>query len=582
MKLQSAMTHQFSQVPSADIPRSSFNRTHGHKTTFDAGYLVPIYVDEALPGDTFKMRMTAFARLATPIFPIMDNVYLDTFFFAVPVRLLFTNWEKLNGAQTNPGDSTDYAMPTITSPVGGWAVNSLQDYLGLPTVGQVGAGNTITSSAIFTRAYNKIYNDWFRDENLQNSVTVDTGAGPDTAANYTLLRRGKRHDYFTSCLPWAQKSTPVSIGAGGFADVWGSASALPTALGNNNKAPIIATYVDRATDANFQASMAVMLATSRAPGATSAVNGANGDRDAIGWRNGTNGGGGVGNTATENASDLVFLNKTLSQTFRPTATAPFQVDLTSASGLNVNDLRRVFQIQKLYERDARGGTRMVEVIRAHFGVISPDFRLGRAEFLGGGSAPINLTPIAKTSTSDATSPQGSLAAIGTAVANNHGFLASFTEHMVVMGLACVRADLTYQQGLERQFSRSTRWDFYWPALSHIGEQEVYNREIYADGSANDTGIFGYQARYDEYRYKPSRISGKFKSTSSGNIDEWHLAQQFGSLPALNASFIVEQPPMSRVLAATAYTNDILFDSHFDLRCVRPMPLYGVPGLIDHF
>lgn len=577
MKLPSVMEHNFSQIPRADIPRSSFNRTHGLKTTFDAGYLVPIYVDEALPADTFKMNMTAFARLATPIFPIMDNVYLDTFFFAVPVRLLYTDWEKLNGAQTNPGDSTSFTMPTITSPAGGWAVNSLQDYLGLPTVGQVGGGNTITSSAIFTRAYNKIYNDWFRDQNLQNSVTVDTGSGPDTAANYVLLKRGKRHDYFTSCLPFPQKATSVSIGAGGFADVWGSASALPSALGNNNNAPIFGAYVDRTTDGTMQAALAV--ASNSGAGNPAAAGGGGGN--SLTWSNGAFTGAGNISTAG-NQSDVVFLNSTLSKAFRGTAVAPFQVDLTSASGLNVNDLRRSFQIQKLYERDARGGTRYVEIIKSHYGVISPDFRLGRSEYLGGGSAPINLTPIAKTSSSDGTSPQGNLAAVGTVVANNHGFLASFTEHMVLIGLACVRADLTYQQGLERQFSRSTRFDFYWPALAQIGEQSVLNKEIYADGSANDTAVFGYQERYGEYRYKPSRITGRFKSTSASNIDEWHLSQQFLSLPALNATFIQETPPMSRVLAATGYTNDILFDSHFQLRCVRPMPLYGVPGLIDHF
>lgn len=530
---KSVNLHQFSMIPKADIPRSSFNIQKTHKTTFDAGYLVPVYVDEVLPGDTFNLKMTAFARLATPIFPVMDNMHLDSFFFFVPNRLIWSNWEKFMGQQTNPGDSISYLVPQQVSPASGYAVGSLQDYMGLPTVGQVGAGNTVSHCAFFTRAYNLIWNEWFRDENLQNSVTVDTGDGPDTVANYTLLRRGKRHDYFTSSLPWPQKGNSVSLPLGTTAPVKSDG-----------------------TNPNF----------------SGLVSGTNQDLR-------------VYSASGYNAAGFATLAHTQGVKFGNNT--GLYADLSAATAATINQLRQSFQIQKLLERDARGGTRYTEIVRSHFGVISPDARLQRPEYLGGGSAVISINPIAQTSGSNAsgtTTPLGNLAAMGTGLAHGHGFTQSFTEHGVIVGLVSVRADLTYQQGLRKMWSRSTRYDFYFPAFAHLGEQAILNKEIYCDGSANDANVFGYQERWAEYRYNPSQISGLFKSTSAGTIDAWHLAQKFTSLPTLNASFIQDSPPVSRVVAVGSAANgqQFLLDTFFDIKAARPMPLYSVPGLIDHF
>ena len=542
--------HRFAMIPNAEIPRAKFDRQFTHKTTFDAGYLVPVYVDEVLPGDTFNLNMTAFARLATPVNPIMDNMYLDSFFFFVPNRLIWSNWQKFMGQQDNPGDSISYLVPQQVSPVGGYAVGSLQDYMGLPTVGQVGGANTVSHCAFFTRAYNLIWNEWFRDENLQNSVVVDKGDGPDASpsTNYALLRRGKRHDYFTSSLPWPQKGgTSVSIPLGTTAPVFGTGKALGLTdgsgtnfgLSTNNAAPQLTAY----------------------SGAYNSVPG------------------------TDYSGTVVGINNSLGVV--TSGVSGLYADLSTATAATINQLRQSFQIQKLLERDARGGTRYTEIVRAHFGVISPDARLQRPEYLGGGSSPLIVTPIAQTSgtgISGGTTPQGDLAAVGTIMANRHGFTQSFTEHGVIIGLVSVRADLTYQQGLDRMWSRSTRYDFYFPAFAMLGEQPVYNKEIYVDGSANDSLVFGYQERWAEYRYKPSKITGLFKSTSAGTIDNWHLAQKFTSLPTLNSTFIQDTPPVSRVVAVGSAANgqQFIFDSFFDCKTARPMPLYSVPGLIDHF
>ena len=529
-KLPSVMKHNFSMVPKADIPRSAFNRSHGFKTTFDSGYLVPILVDEALPGDTFNLRMSAFARMATPITPFMDNLYCDTFFFAVPVRLVWDNWQKFNGEQEDPGDSTDYLVPQMVSPAStGHAVGSLSDYMGIPT-----GIEQLTHSSLWHRAYNLIWNEWFRDQNLQDSVVVDRDDGPDNDTDYVLLKRGKRHDYFTSCLPWPQKGPAVELPLG-------------------TTAPVLRSD-------NAAAWQSYVAGTNTIDTTTNNVTNNTGNL-------GINGSGGI--------------------SLDP-GTAGLYADLSDAAAATINSLRQAFQLQKLYERDARGGSRYTEIIRSHFGVTSPDARLQRPEYLGGGSQAINVHPIAQTSSTDGTSPQGNLAAMGTMSTSGHGFTKSFTEHCLIIGLASVRADLTYQQGLNRMFSRRTRWDYYWPALSHIGEQAVLNKEIYAQGNTVTSGsdlvddlVFGYQERYAEYRYKPSVITGQFRSTAATSLDVWHLSQEFGSLPTLNSTFIEEDPPIDRVIA-TPSEPQFLFDAFFDLKSVRPMPVYSVPGLIDHF
>jgi len=522
------MKHQFSVVPHAEIPRSRFDRSFGYKTTFDAGLLIPFFADEALPGDTFRVESTLFARLATPIFPVMDNMYMDTQYFAVPMRLIWDNWERFMGAQTNPGDSTDFLIPIMGPPdASGWAENSLADYFGIPV------GVDINHSAMWHRAYNLIWAEWYRDQNLQNSPTLNRGDGPDLASDYIVQRRGKRHDYFTSCLPFPQKGESITIPLGTTAPV----------IGNSLDAHWSDAETENSAIANMQPTGEVAK-SGNLPGSAAAFR-----------------------YPTDAASSGLV------------------ADLSDATAATINELRQSFQIQKLLERDARGGTRYTEIIRAHFGVSSPDSRLQRPEYLGGGSTPIMFSQVPQTSETDPSgpdaSPQGNLAAYATVTAHNHGFTKSFTEHCILIGLVSVRADLTYQQGLDRMFSRRTKFDFYFPALSHIGEQAVLNQEIFMAGSPADTDVFGYQERSAEYRYKPSKITGAMRSASATSLDAWHLSQDFAGLPVLDAAFIIENPPVDRVIAVTGEPH-FIFDSYTRMECVRPMPMYGVPGLIDHF
>jgi hypothetical protein len=466
----------------------------------------------------------------------MDNLHLDTFFFFVPNRLVWTNWVKFMGEQANPSDSISYVVPQITSPAGGYAVGSLFDHFGLPTAGQITGSNTVTHNALPLRAYNLVYNEWFRDENLQNSVVVNTGDSGDDVTDYSMLRRGKRKDYFTGALPWPQKGDSVTLPLG-------------------TEAPIL-----RYSNAGYQKIMTAGSNTRLGNGGAQFNN--------IGATDTA-----LGNSNPTNAS------------IDPNGT--WYADLSAATSATINQLRQSFQIQKLLERDARGGTRYTELLRAHFGVTPQDYRLQRPEYIGGGSTYVNVNPIAQTSAtsiSGGATPLGNLAAMGTALASGHGFTYHAQEHGYIIGLVNVRADLTYQQGLPKMWSRETRYDFYFPVFAHLGEQAVLNKEIYVTGTSTDDDVFGYQERWAEYRYKPSQITGLFKSTSAGTIDPWHYAQKFTSLPTLNATFIQETPPIDRTTAVGSAANgqQFLMDAFFDCKMARPMPMYSVPGLIDHF
>lgn len=529
--------NRFSQIPNSPIQRSVFDRSHDYKTTLDAGYLIPFFVDEVLPGDTFKLRVNSFVRMNTLIAPFMDNVFMDTFFFFVPTRLVWDNWQRFCGEQKNPGDSTDFLIPifkNLHSDPG-----SIYDYMGIPSGVYLDSSITPVNCLPF-RAYNLIYNEWFRDENLIDSVPVPTGDGPDDSSTYKLLRRAKRHDYFTSALPWPQKGPSVQVGLTGNAPVVGSA-----ALGLTYQSNLAFNgYLGKVDGEDFLA----RTATSSVPGTTS---GYGTHPDVI-----------YGVTNDPSKSGLV-------------------ADLSGVNAISINDLRQAFQIQKFYEKWARGGSRYTETLRVMFNVISPDARLQRPEYLGGTHSRVNVVPTAQTSSTDSVSPQSNLSAFGVLGDSAHGFNKSFVEHGYVIGLVCLRADVTYQQGLNRLWSRRQLFDFYWPTLAHLGEQVVYNKEIFMQGTADDNGVFGYQERYAEYRYKPSMITGKLRSTLSDSLDVWHLAQRFHDMPKLNQDFIEENPPIDRVIAVQ---NEPQFfaDFWFDLKTTRPMPVYSVPGLVDHF
>lgn len=543
---RSVDVHQFSMIPRSEVPRSSFRMQRAYKTTFGGkngtlssanSYLYPIFVEEVLPGDTFNLRMTAFARLSTPLFPVMDNLYLDSFFFFCPNRLVWDNWNKFMGERTPlTSSSISFTIPQRVSPVGGYPLNSVFDYMGLPTVGQVDVASTVTHSALPNRMYDLIWNEWFRDQNLLDVTTVPTGDGPDANA-ISLRARSKRHDYFTSALPFPQKGDAVTLPLGTTAPIVSTGGAITF----SNQALTRTAQINLTTGTNVPT-----WSNANAAATSTAIWGANGD-----------------------------------------PITHMRVDLSTATAATINQLRQSFQIQKLLERDARGGTRYTEIIRAHFGVISPDARLQRPEYLGGGSTPVVINPIAQTSATAASgtdTPQGNLAAIGTSLMRGHGFTQSFTEHGYVIGMVNIRADLTYQQGLRRHWSRLTRYDYYFPVFAMLGEQAVLSKEIFCNGTAGDNDVFGYQERWAEYRYLPSEITGLFRSTAAGTLDAWHYSQRFVTRPTLNASFIIDAPPLSRNLAVgpDADGTQFLFDAFFDVQAARPLPMYSVPGMIDHF
>lgn len=536
---------QFSMIPQVELPRSTFNRSCGYKTTFNEGYLIPFFCDEVLPGDTFNLKATLFGRLTTPIVPFMDNLHLETFFFFVPNRLVWEHWQAFNGEQKKPTDSTDYLVPTIKAPSNGFGIQSVFDYFGLPT----GIGNLDKINSLPLRAYNLIWNEWFRDENLQDSVEVPTGDS-DSYDNYVLLKRNKRHDYFTSALPWPQKGPGVEVPIGGYAPLVGDLT-------------LNQSFVNKNWNSIPNGSIVYGANTGLKPDG-------NPSADTGSW----------GTLMGIKTLNHIQSNRTGYQ-YELSLSNTLQADLSQATPVSINSLRQAFQLQRLYERDARGGTRYTEILRSHFGVISPDARLQRPEYLGGSSTNINITPVQQTSGTTSTSPQGNLAAFGVVGDSFPAFTKSFVEHGYIIGLVNVRADLNYQQGLNRMWSRQTRFDYYWPSLAHLGEQAILNKEIYAQATEADDEVFGYQERYAEYRYKPNLITGALRSTYAQSLDVWHLAQKFDNLPVLNSEFITENPPVSRVVAVQDEPHFIL-DCAFSLNCTRAMPVRSVPGLIDHF
>jgi len=520
--------HSFAIAPSVGVSRSRFNRSKGRKMTMFADYLVPFYVDEVLPGDTFNVRATLFARLATPIKPIMDNLYLDTFYFFVPNRLVMDDWPRLQGERKDPDTDIDVLTPIMTSPAGGFAVHSLYDYLGIPP----GVAN-IDFVSLLPRAYNLIYNDWFRSQDLIDSVVVDKDLGPDDHADYVLLKRTKRHDYFTSCLPEPQKGDDILVPLGSEAPVLG-----------------IGKFNGNFTSVNQDVLESGSLSSTVFPLSASVDDGNNDKRFFI-------------------------------EEYGTTGHPYIRADLTNATAATINSLREAFQLQRLLERDARSGTRYVESLRAHFGVTNPQLSiLLRPEYLGGSSERINVTPIPQQSATGTTgTPQGNLAGMGLATSQN-GFVKSFTEHGHVIGLCNVRADLTYQQGLHKMFSRRTRYDFYLPVLANLGEQVVLTKELYVQGTSDDDIVFGYQERWAEYRYSPSDMCGLYRSQVAGTLDVWHLAQEFGNRPTLSQAFIEESVPLARVMAVPSEPH-IFMDVFINQACTRVMPVYSVPGFIDH-
>lgn len=539
-----------------DMSRSKFDRSFSLKTSFNVGDIVPFYVDEVLPGDTFDVKTSKVVRMQTLITPIMDNIYLDTYYFFVPNRLVWEHWKQFNGENTESAwlPSTEYSIPQLTAPSGGWSVGTIADYMGIPT----GVAN-LSVSALPFRAYALICNEWFRDENLCDPLVVPTGdatvAGSNTVASVedyakgaTPYKAAKYHDYFTSCLPAPQKGPDVGIGLTGNVPVVGNG----LALGLTNRSEFGGLY----TSSN--GSMNVGL-------------------DLFGKKTAPSGGSGNGFNGVVGVPTSEQLSGNLEN-------SGLVADLGALNSVTINQLRLAFQIQKLYEKDARGGTRYTEILKTHFGVTSPDSRLQRPEYLGGNRVPININQVVQNSaTVKGETPLGNVAGYSVTSDTHSDFRQSFTEHGFVIGVMVARYDHTYQQGIERFWSRKTRFDYYWPVLANIGEQAVLNKEIYAQGTLEDDEVFGYQEAWGDYRYKPNHVTGEMRSQYAQSLDVWHLGDDYSKLPSLSAEWIVEDKTnVDRVLAVTSTNANQLFaDLYVKNQTTRPMPMYSIPGLVDH-
>lgn len=532
-----------------DMSRSTFNRDSSVKTSFNVGEIVPFFVEEVLPGDTFDITTSKVIRMPSLLTPIMDNLYLDTYYFFVPNRLCWTHWRELMGENTQSAwiPSVEYQVPQITAPAGGWTIGTIADYFGIPT----GVAN-LSVNALPFRAYALICNEWFRDENLSDplNIPVDdaTVAGVNSGTFVTDVAKGgkpykaaKYHDYFTSCLPGPQKGPDVKI------PVAQSANLPVIPLADKVPSNLITTQAYTATMVNGGTDDSVMAFNGTGAQITDRTSGSYA---------------GVG---------IPVINNLWAVEQNPVAAT-------------INQLRTAFQIQKLYERDARGGSRYIEILKSHFGVTSPDARLQRPEYLGGNRIPIVIDEIRQTSaTASSGTPQGTPTGQSRTTDVHHDVKKSFVEHGFIIGVMVARYDHTYQQGLERFWSRKDRFDYYWPVFANLGEQAVLNKEIFAQGNAQDDEVFGYQEAWADYRYKPSRVTGEMRSSATQSLDIWHLADDYSSRPSLSDSWIREDSgTVNRVLAVSeANSKQLWCDIFVKNRATRPMPLYSIPGLIDH-
>jgi len=528
---------QFAMTPRVDIPRSAFDTEYAYKTTFDGNNLIPVYVDEVLPGDSHRVILNAFCRLATPIVPPMDTAVFESFFFFVPSRLVWSNFRRFMGEQLTITDTTQFLIPQTTVINTQNLPGMVADYFGIRN----SSATPVSVNVLPFRCYNLIFNVWFRDEDLTNPSVINVGDGPDLVTDYILTPRGKRHDYFTSCRPWPQKPGAVgdtgSLNANVNLFTPGQVFSLPEGnIGFGVGAPVTGLGV-----------------TSAVPN----VGGATAES---------------GNRSRSYAFEYTDVSHNLKFEAQAAGNFPYIRVL-------INDIRTANMIQLLMERNARGGTRYTEIVRQHFGVVPQDQRLQRPEYLGGGSAFVTVAPVAQTSATAGSALLGELAGIGTAIASNHGFSQSFSEHGYIIGLVSVHANLTYQQGINRMWLKRGRYDFYWPSLAHLGEQAVLSKEIFCDGTAGDDTVFGYQERWAEYKYKPSIITGRFRTGVTNSLDIWHYAQNFSARPLLNNAFIVNAAPFDRVLQVGGLLNEqFLFDALFSIRRVRAMPMFSIPGI----